>query len=313
MRIDITDTVYIQISFGEYNYKELLEVLEKGNIDEDVFISTYNLSFNNSSLIDSLKKMQSRVKIITNIPGRFENYTTDSSREKAKKKIEYYFNVFKDDSEIIHLINLGLHGKMILIGNKIGYIGSANFSDESSNSIEIGVIIKDSNILKQMKEKFIPFIEEHKLTSSIVNFDDYWLEYNKTILVEIQQIETNLRNNWSKYIDSNIPLQYSCYQNLDELLKKNYEERWIYYHEYAKVGIPETTFEEQGYNPEYDCRCMLQDGISMHNNNDDFQKWASQTTYEILEYITMIKEGMKMTISTLENLINQKNILNNTK
>lgn len=317
MRVNITEneSVYLLITEGEYNFKEIIDILDheigKSEFEieiHDIFITTYNLSLNNTELLDRLKKLQSRVKIITNIPGRFEKYNTELSKEEAKRKINAYTSVFQGESNIEHFFNMGLHGKMI-ITDKIGYIGSANFSDQSSKSIEIGIIIKDQLVLDEIKSKFLPFIEKNSKTIPITDLTQVWIKYYKSVLEELLFIETKFNESSKTWYQT--PIEYSLFMELYELLWRMYEEQWSFSHELPGVKIPETSYEAKGYNPEYDCRCLLEDA-KWNYENDEFENWAPKGISETLEYIKMIIEGINITINTLVEVDSQIKNIDNT-
>jgi len=133
-------------------------VLDDFKNAKNIRICTYNISSNKDVLLDLLKSLSDEVniKIITNIPGRFENYFGDTYRVKASKIIKIYLEKlspkkFKSSFEIY--FNFTNHAKIITTDN-YGYIGSGNFSDESQNNIECGVLISNKKLIGQIDEQF---------------------------------------------------------------------------------------------------------------------------------------------------------------
>ncbi|GFN29795.1 phospholipase D-like domain-containing protein [Paenibacillus xylaniclasticus] len=101
------------------------------------------------------------VRIVTNIPNHYDTYYSDSARKKAKDSITNYTrrlnsNEIDDIATFYHFDN---HTKIVLTNN-IAYIGSANFSDESKNNRETGIIIRDPNKVKLIIENLVPLIED---------------------------------------------------------------------------------------------------------------------------------------------------------
>lgn len=114
------------------------------------------------------------IKIITNIPSRFESYYNSRAgeylREKAKVNIEVYLKKLNPalfNAKVIPYFNFNNHAKIIGTEN-IVYIGSANFSNESQNNIEIGIIIKDKAFIHRLYTEFFESVKEN----STPYFDD---------------------------------------------------------------------------------------------------------------------------------------------
>lgn len=61
---------------------------------EFVRVVTYNITHESSVLLDKIEKFKDDkdVIIVTNIPGRFKNYTNLYARNRAKKTIEKYID-----------------------------------------------------------------------------------------------------------------------------------------------------------------------------------------------------------------------------
>lgn len=158
-KIKISDKIDIVFSKDHCAYEE---VIQDFNNADFINILTYNISNENNELLDCVKEVEDEinVNIITNIPNRFATYYSHSARQKARQNINNYMSRLNPDNfkaNITTLFNFDNHSKIIMTNN-VGYVGSANFSSESSSNFECGVIIRDKQVLKQIHEEIIPFI-----------------------------------------------------------------------------------------------------------------------------------------------------------
>jgi hypothetical protein len=312
MEIKVTDKIYLKISEGEYNFSDVIDGLENSF---DVFITTFNLSLERKTeLINKFQELNANVTVISNIP---ENYYKNSSNEEIKKKavkqIELYTNAFNETYNVTHIINLALHGKMV-ITDKIGYIGSANYSDYSKNSIEFGIVIKDKNVLSDIKNKVIPFLISHEKSITKAKFGKYWIQYHEEKLNKIKQLEKSIRELYDTEILSfdneySVENKNKFYLELDllyKLLMEMNEDLHFFSEEHSYVHIPATPYEMEGYNPEYDCKCMLENGILIFEKYpENYSQWLNQNCNEVLKYINMIIEGLKISIETISEIYNK--------
>ncbi|WP_214551698.1 phospholipase D-like domain-containing protein [Staphylococcus pseudintermedius] len=148
------------------------EVLDRFRFANEIIIITYNLSKNDDSLIQSLKKLNQKqhVKLFTNIPGRFESYFNDNNKKRAKDIIDNYIKKLKPSSfecNIEVYFSFSNHSK-IITADSVAYIGSANFSSESKMNFEAGVLFNDSNFINYLKQEVVPEL--------IKNSYEYYLE-----------------------------------------------------------------------------------------------------------------------------------------
>lgn len=137
---------------GELGYGEVLNDFATA---EFIYIVTYNISRNNTILLDRLNGVShdTEIKIFTNIPSRYDNYYYRWNSRRARDQINVYLANL-DPEQFGELFSsyfiFNNHAKMIMTNN-IAYIGSANFSSESANNIEAGVIIEDELAIQQIK------------------------------------------------------------------------------------------------------------------------------------------------------------------
>ncbi|AQS18319.1 phospholipase D-like domain-containing protein [Clostridium beijerinckii] len=154
--IIINENVKLVMTKDEFGYSEVLETLDSAKF---VRIITYNISKESDTLINKLEEFSENkdVIIVTNIPGRFEEYTSYYAKGRAKKTINNYIeklNPENYDASIKTFFNFDNHSKIIMT-NTMAYIGSANFSDESKNNNECGVLIKDERIITEINSVFV--------------------------------------------------------------------------------------------------------------------------------------------------------------
>lgn len=154
--ININDYVKLVMTKDEFAYSEVLETLDQAKF---IRIVTYNISKESNTLINKLETFSEDkdVIIVTNVPGRFQKYTSSYARKRARKTINNYIerlNPKNYNADVKTFFNFKNHSKIIMT-DKMAYIGSANFSDESKNNNECGILIKDKNIIDEINSIFI--------------------------------------------------------------------------------------------------------------------------------------------------------------
>lgn len=199
----LSNTKFIY-SKNELGYQEVLD--DFGNAEE-IIIVTFNISEKHSRLIQKLADAPSETKIsiFTNIPSRWETYYGDKYRNAAKKKIAVYLSKLKPDSigdKIRVFFNFDNHGKIIMTNNVV-YVGSANYSEESKNNIEFGIISRN--------EDYITFLKE-EITSDLEELSTPYFEYDYLpLLLEVKMHLSNLFVLKRELFDQ----IYSYYDDLD--------------------------------------------------------------------------------------------------
>lgn len=146
----------------EFGYSDVLETFDKAKF---IRIITFNISKESDILINKLDELpeEKDVILVTNIPGRFKRYTSQYARSKAKTTINNYIERLNPENYYANLsvfFNFENHSKIIM-SDKVAYIGSSNFSDESSCNSECGILIRDKNVINEIDKIFIQMqIEE---------------------------------------------------------------------------------------------------------------------------------------------------------
>lgn len=154
--IKINDDIKLIMTKNEFGYLEVLEAMSKAKF---IRIVTYNISEESKELIGILEEINDdkNIIIVTNIPSRFNRYTSEYAKKRANQSISRYKKILNPDNYAANIrtfFNFDNHSKIVMT-DSIAYIGSANFSDESKNNNECGIIIKDKNIIKDIDDVFI--------------------------------------------------------------------------------------------------------------------------------------------------------------
>lgn len=160
---------------GRLNYQEVLDDFSNANV---IRIITYNISKNQrtDALFDALKQSTADIKLITNVPSRMDEYfptqAGQNMRSTARRNIQIYISKLNPDkfpTQFVPYFNVNNHAKMIGTEN-IVYIGSANYSNESSDNIEAGIIIEDKDFIQKLYSEFFDKVE----SSSMSYYDEYF-------------------------------------------------------------------------------------------------------------------------------------------
>lgn len=154
---------------GELNYKEVLENFPSAKI---IRILTYNISRNQryDRLLDALKDTSAEIQLITNVPSRMDEYYNSTAgermRQTARNNINVYISKLNPDNfpgNFSPFFSIHNHAKIIGTEN-IVYIGSANYSNESADNIETGVLIEDKKFIQKLYSEFFDKIKSNALS-----------------------------------------------------------------------------------------------------------------------------------------------------
>ena len=169
MQIDFNGGRFVS-GRGELNYQAVLDDFPKANI---IRIITFNISRNQrqNSLLNALKTASAAdVQFITNIPSRMKEYfNTDAGRNmrnSAQQNIQAYIAKLNPDNyegTFIPYFNPHNHAKLVGTEN-IVYIGSANYSNESAENIESGVLIEDKVFIQRLYTEFFDMVKDDSLS-----------------------------------------------------------------------------------------------------------------------------------------------------
>lgn len=137
---------------GELAFEEVLRFFLSAS---EICIATYNLSKKSDRLIELLDnvKAECHITLITNIPARWPSYFLNTDKKRVYSEIQMYLRKLKKLAEkenVSVYFNFINHGKIVMT-DELAYIGSANFSDESSTSREFGVLVDDHALINEIK------------------------------------------------------------------------------------------------------------------------------------------------------------------
>lgn len=188
--IEITNAKIV-MTRDELGYSE---VLEDFSTAEFIYIVTYNISGNNPTLLNKLKEASddTEIKLFTNIPSRFNDYYAGWASTKARTQINTYLTKLNPEqfNEFFSSFFVFNNHAKIIMTNNIAYIGSSNFSSESANSIEAGVIIEDEQAILQIKDMINDEVQSQ--AESYYAFDILPLIFHAR---ELEEIRTLLSEN----------------------------------------------------------------------------------------------------------------------
>ena len=165
---------------GDLNYREVLEDFPTAKA---IRIITYNISKNQryDALLDALKETDADIQFITNVPSRMPTYYKSDAGERmrstARENIQIYIAKLNPDNfpgQFSPFFSVYNHAKLVGTEN-IVYIGSANYSNESANNIEAGVLIEDKAFIQSLYADFFDKVREDSLSYFDENFSAFRL------------------------------------------------------------------------------------------------------------------------------------------
>lgn len=234
------------------NYQEVLDEFPKAKI---VRVMTFNISKNERSnqLLDEISKLPEDIDIqfITNIPSHFDRYYNsprgDAMRRSFRENCEVYLRKLNPDNfppQAMTFFNFSNHAKIVGTENVV-YIGSANFSNESQDNIETGVIIRDKVFIKSLYNEFFDRISEQ----SLPYFDDEYMALRVFVMSMLTKFRVHFMNfseemYWENPYTNNIEfVRRETWLSENQLNNLNYD---LYLLE-DLVGNIENAYEEEDY------------------------------------------------------------------
>ena len=168
---------------GELNYREVLSDFPTA---KTIRILTYNISKNqrHDELLDALRNTTAEIQLITNVPSRMDEYYDSDAgrrmRSSARSNIQIYISKLNPDNfseKFIPFFSVHNHAKIIGTEN-IVYIGSANYSNESADNIETGVLVEDKHFIQELYTQFFDEVKK----SALSYFDESFSAFRLFIL-----------------------------------------------------------------------------------------------------------------------------------
>lgn len=144
----------IVVSKGESAFQQVVHDFQNA---ERITVVTFNVSPSDRSLLDALSQASGKVCIICNIPKRFERYfgrNVEQTKAAAKKQIAQFMaqlDPTQFGTVVESYFSFRNHAKIVMTEH-IAFIGSANFSAESRDNWECGVITTDSTAISQLEQ-----------------------------------------------------------------------------------------------------------------------------------------------------------------
>lgn len=153
--------VDLLLTKNESGFEEVIQAIARA---ERVNIVTYNLSKKATRLLDVLKGFAGELRLITKIPDRLNTYYTPAIADKACSSIRMTLERTdpKDFGPLARISFCFQNHAKIIMTETIAYVGSANYSDESANNWEAGVIVRDPDTLRQL-ESWVDAIESNSV------------------------------------------------------------------------------------------------------------------------------------------------------
>ena len=186
---------------------------------------TYNISRNqqDDKLLNALKETNADVQIITNVPSRMERYYNSDAgnhmRMTARRNINVYISKLNPENfqnGFVPFFNVHNHAK--IIGTEdIVYIGSANFSNESANNIETGVIIEDKVFIQKLYSEFFDAVKNESLSY----YDESFSAFSLFVLSLYAKFEHHynkiITNVYTDYERTKLVVAETIFISVDEL------------------------------------------------------------------------------------------------
>ncbi|MRS26118.1 phospholipase D-like domain-containing protein [Bacillus sp. RIT694] len=217
----------IILSYKENGYQVVLDEFQNAKC---INIVTYNINTYepNSVLIKELRNLNksTKITIILNIPDgsylkNFKNKIVQNDIDKVKQKIKYALGVLEQGKfgSLEVYINLENHAKLIMT-DTIAYIGSQNFSDASESKLELGFLVKDPKVIRDI---------ENSIFTAIKNKSIYCItsEYRATmeeISVDMRDMLQNIRDDILTWVGDEPYVPYQEIFSIDDA--HFHRERW---------------------------------------------------------------------------------------
>ncbi|MDL0420940.1 hypothetical protein P5F75_15190 [Caldifermentibacillus hisashii] len=148
----------VVLSQGGYGFQSVIDDFEKASY---INIVTYSIRpFEDSELLSIIKKIPYSVpvNIVLNIPKKSYNSSD------ASKQVYWYLRTIERQkfNDLNVYFNFSNHAKLIMTNNK-AYIGSQNFSDASSDKVELGIIVKGASDVERINKEIFETIRSNSI------------------------------------------------------------------------------------------------------------------------------------------------------
>lgn len=196
----------LMLTKDDYGFKEVMNTFKSSS---NITIVTYSI---HKDLLLNLYSLDpnKEITIVTNIPSRYETYTSESQKQKAKKQIElteHILDVSKFKAFTKTYFNFSNHSK-IIISDTLAYIGSQNFYGQSS--WECGYLTTSQSTIKEIRETFIKQILDNSLP--------YNYKYDLSHLIDVLELIKDLEGTLTEKLDIADTEYYECGVNAESII-----------------------------------------------------------------------------------------------
>lgn len=199
----------------DFTYQRVLDDFSNTKF---IGILTFNISPKaDSKLLQALKTAcanGTNAVLVTNVPNRYPSYYDVKYEYPAKEKINLYkrqLNPHNFNLRLSPYFTFKNHAKVIVTDNLI-YLGSSNYSDESRDNLECGVISSDKALIEYVKDTLFPEIQSHAVPYYKDNFAVAIANLEDLIAICKQAKDTLFDAAYEPWVDYDT----------------NFEEKWIY-------------------------------------------------------------------------------------
>lgn len=193
-------------------------------------------------------------------------------RSTARQNIQIYISKLNPDNfpgKFTPLFNVHNHAKLIGTEN-ILYIGSANYSNESADNIEAGVLIEDKNFIQELYAEFFDKVRGNSMSYFDENFSAFQL-FILSIYAKFQHHHHKmLEHLYTDYLRTKMVVADSIFMDVSDLeaLYRDLDELK------AVCGAADDTYDEENENYNDDLEQLKErfDGLGI--------EWLKETISE---------------------------------
>ena len=205
------------VVFGkqDFTYQSVLDDFPNAKF---VGILTFNISKKTDSKLLQALKMACvngvNAVLVTNVPKRYPSYYDVKYEYPAKENICLYkqqLDPHKFSLRLSPYFTFKNHAKVVMTDNLI-YLGSSNYSDESKDNFECGVISSDKALIEYVKSTLFSEIQSHAVPYYRDNFAVAIANLEDLIVICKQARDTLFKAAYAPWSDYNT----------------NFEEKWVY-------------------------------------------------------------------------------------
>ncbi len=193
-KIPVAAGVEVVFSHNECGYAEVLDTLPHA---EWVDVVTYNLSRYDDDLQRRLRQLDKTVgvRVVSNIPNRFPTrYFTPKARDRFRETLATYSRLLDPAGFAPTLaghFNVENHAKIVMT-DLVAYVGSSNFSTESADKYECGVLLRDPAVIARIRAEVVDRLVEVSAPSGLSDIDEAKL-FVQQLRQEVRQLALEMK------------------------------------------------------------------------------------------------------------------------